>query len=57
MRAIAWERCTSGCIESVLGTEAFALTFDGLTQPIHISPETLFTFLERYEAKAMRQGQ
>ncbi|RDL33125.1 Uncharacterized protein BP5553_08564 [Venustampulla echinocandica] len=41
------------------GTEAFATTFNDLTEPIHISPETLYRFLKRSEAKAtrVRQGQ
>ncbi|KAH8809120.1 hypothetical protein F5884DRAFT_883065 [Xylogone sp. PMI_703] len=36
------------------GTEAFGAEFADLTQNIHISAETLFTFLERAEVKARR---
>ncbi len=39
------------------GTEDFATSFDNLTEPISISSETLFTFLERSEALATRVEQ
>jgi len=39
------------------GTEAFAAKFPDLTEAIHISAETLFTFLERAEVKATRVKQ